>query len=87
MQGVTALPCPASPWPRRGAPQIVRSEGFLVERQLSAVSPEAVIEPERHAQKTESDLELAGDAIESDRPEGAPFLNTIPWLAPPQAPV
>ena len=40
-----------------------------------------------HAQKTESDLELAGDAIESDRPEAAPFLDTIPWLAPMQAPV
>jgi hypothetical protein len=40
-----------------------------------------------HMHRLASDLELAGDAIKSDRPEAAPFLDTIPWLAPPQAPV
>jgi hypothetical protein len=29
-----------------------------------------------------ADLERAGNAVESDQPEAAPFLDTIPWLAP-----
>ena len=32
-------------------------------------------------------LTLDADAIESDRPETTPFVDTIPWLAPTQAPV
>ena len=40
-----------------------------------------------HMHRLASDLERAGVAVKSDRPEVAPFLDTIPCLSPMQAPV
>lgn len=50
-------------------------------RQLLQPETHEVERPAEYLKRLEADLQRAGDAVQNEQPDAAPFLDTIPWLA------